>query len=150
MPFSARTAFILATLMPLLAFPAEKPQGSKATDASDSKWLYAGEIQGIAFQLLITGACKEGSKVAVRLKGASDEDLVVSFRLNDADWRKTFTRELKTGREATVTFVPEDSQVCHPYVDLVEVSVAIPAEGPYRESAAAADASGAEVPAGLP
>jgi hypothetical protein len=146
MAISTRSVFFIAALTPLLAF-ADAPPGSGTPGASGSKWLYAGEIRGIEFQLRITGACKDGSKVAVRLKAASDEDLVVSFRLNDADWRKTFTHELKAGgKPVTLTFVPEDSQVCHPYVDQVEVSAAPLVDGPYRETGSAADASGADSP----
>lgn len=128
MPVSARSVFFMASLTPMLALAAE------------SKWLFAGESRGVAFQLRITDACKDGSKVAVRLKGAFDEDVRVSFRLNDSDWRKTFTRELKAGaREVTVAFVPEESQVCHPYVDQVEVAavseaVAAPEAVPAPES----------------
>lgn len=143
---TVRTIYLIAALTPLLAFPADKVPGARAGSA-DSKWDFAGEIQGIAFQLRITGACKDGSKVAVRFRGSYDEDLIVTFRLNDADWRKTFTQPLKAGgKPVTVTFTPEDGQVCHPYVDQVEVADATPVAEPSQEAEPAADASGAEAP----
>ena len=94
--------------------------GSFASAAE--KWQFAGENQGIAFQLQITNQCKDGSKVSIKLKSALDHPVTVTFRLNDADWKKTFTYALQPkGRDANLTFVPEDSQVCHPYVDQVYV-----------------------------
>ena len=110
MSISARTIFFILSLMPLLAL------------ASDSKWDFAGEIQGVAFHLRIKDACKDGSKVTIRLKGSFEEDMIVNFRLNDSDWRKSFVREMKSGKqEAILTFAPEDGQACHPYVDEVYV-----------------------------
>ena len=147
MSISARSTFIIAALTPLLAFAADVPPGSGSQNASGSKWLYAGEMQGIEFQLQMTGACKEGSKVAVRLKTSSEEELVVSFRLNDDDWRKTFTHALKAGgKPVTLSFTPEDGQVCHPYVDQVEVSSAPLVDGSYREAGPSADATSADSP----
>ena len=147
MSISARSAFIIAALTPLLAFAADAPPGSGSPNASGSKWLYAGEMQGIEFRLQMAGACKDGSKVALRLKTSSEEDLVVSFRLNDDDWRKTFTQALKAGgKPVTLSFAPEDGQVCHPYVDQVEVSSAPLIHGSYREAGPSADAMGADSP----
>lgn len=89
--------------------------------ADESRWKYAGESRGIEFQLQITNQCKDGSKVVVKVKSSLDHPVTVSFRLNDSDWRKTFTQELKKSKEAQVAFSPEEGAVCHPYVDQVDV-----------------------------
>jgi hypothetical protein len=87
---------------------------------TDSKWQYAGESQGISFHLQIRNQCKDGSKVTIKLKSALEHPAVVSFRLNDSDWRKTFTQKLQPGgKEATVSYSPGESPVCHPFIDQI-------------------------------
>ncbi len=89
----------------------------------EEKWKFAGENQGISFHLQITGECKEGSKVAIKLKSSLDHPVTVSFRLNDSDWRKTFSAKVKPsgGRNNILTFAPEESAACNPYIDQVYV-----------------------------
>lgn len=100
----------LLVLLPLSAF------------ADEGKWKYAGENQGIEFQLLIRNQCKDGSKVSIRMKSELDREVTVSFRLNDSDWRKTFTYKLKANAKgATLHYTPFDSPVCHPYIDQVYI-----------------------------
>lgn len=100
---------LAATLSPCLVFAADK-------------WNYAGESQGIAFQLQITNQCKDGSKVAIKVKSTLDHPVTLSFRLNDADWRKNFTHDLKPNdKGAILNFSPEESVVCHPFVDQIFV-----------------------------
>lgn len=89
--------------------------------AEETRWKYAGESQGIAFQIQITNQCKDNSRVVVKVKSSLDHPVTVSFRLNDSDWRKTFTQDLKKSKEAQVAFSPEESMVCHPYVDQIYV-----------------------------
>lgn len=89
---------------------------------ADTKWQYAGESQGISFHLQIRNQCKDGSKVTIRLKSALDRAAVVSFRLNDSDWRKTFTYKVKpNGKEATLSYAPGESPVCHPFIDQIYI-----------------------------
>jgi hypothetical protein len=93
-----------------------------AVAADDNKWHFAGESQGISFQLQIRNQCKDGSKVAIRLKSEIDRPVTVSFRLNDSDWRKTFTYKLKANaQDATLNYTPFDEPACHPYIDQVYV-----------------------------
>lgn len=107
-----------ARFFPILIAASLSPTLASAAD----KWQYAGESQGIAFQLQISNQCKDGSKVAIKMKTTLDHPVTVSFRLNDADWRKTFTHDLKpNGKDVTLNFSPGDSEVCHPFVDQVYV-----------------------------
>lgn len=94
---------------------------SPAFAGADSKWQFAGENQGISFHLQIRDQCKEeGSKVTIRLRSSLDHAAVVSFRLNDSDWRKTFTQRVPAdGKEATVSHIPDEGSVCHPFIDQV-------------------------------
>ena len=109
-----------------------------------------GEIQGVAFHLRIKDACKDGSKVTIRLKGLFEEDRIVKFRLNDSDWRKSFVRELKSGnQEAVLTFSPEDGQACHPYVDEVYVEAKADVAANSENSADNSAASSGD-PEGVP
>ena len=83
-------------------------------------WKYAGENKGVAFHLKIDNACKEDSKVRIKVKNTLDRAVTISFRLNDSEWRKTFTRELRAGAtDTTLAHQPEESLVCHPYIDQV-------------------------------
>jgi hypothetical protein len=89
---------------------------------ADSKWQYAGESQGISFHMQIRNQCKDGSKVTIKLKSALDHSAVVSFRLNDSDWRKTFTHKVKPdGKEAIVSYSPGENSVCHPFIDQIYI-----------------------------
>lgn len=88
--------------------------------ASETKWQFAGESQGISFQMQIRNECQDGAKVTVKMKNSLDHAVTVSFRLNDSDWRKTFTYKLMPNSgNATINFAPEESTVCHPYIDQV-------------------------------
>jgi hypothetical protein len=90
--------------------------------ANEGKWNFAGESQGIAFQLQIRNQCKDGAKVSIRLKSELDRPVTVSFRLNDSDWRKTFSHKLKPkDQTATLHYTPFESTVCHPYIDQVYI-----------------------------
>lgn len=101
------------TLMVGTAPAADKPAGGE-------KWKYAGENQGIAFYLRITDQCREGSKVFLKLRSELENPVTITFRLNDSDWRKTFTRELAAGgKDATLQYSPDDGPVCNPYIDQV-------------------------------
>jgi hypothetical protein len=90
--------------------------------AGGEKWKYAGENQGIAFYLRITDQCRDGSMVALQLISELENPVTVTFRLNDSDWRKTFTRELAAGgKDATLKYSPEEGPVCNPYIDQVYI-----------------------------
>lgn len=84
-------------------------------------WQYAGENKGVEFHFKVTDECKEGSTLAVKLVNTLDRAVRISFRLNDSDWRKTFTMDLKMGTDMSLKFAPEEGTVCHPYVDRVFV-----------------------------
>lgn len=87
---------------------------------ADSKWQFAGESQGISFHLQIHDQCKDGSKVTIKLRSALEHAAVVSFRLSDSDWRKTFTQKVPPGgKGATVNYSPGEGTVCHPFLDQV-------------------------------
>lgn len=87
---------------------------------ADSKLQFAGESQGISFHLQIGNQCQDGSKVTIQLKSSLDHAAIVSFRLNDSDWRKSFTHLVgPDGKETSVSFSPGEGLVCHPYIDQV-------------------------------
>lgn len=90
--------------------------------ANDNKWQYAGESQGISFQMQIRNECKDNAKVTVKMKSEIDRSVTVSFRLNDSDWRKTFNYKLKANAQAaTVSFTPDEGSVCHPFIDQIYI-----------------------------
>lgn len=90
--------------------------------AGEEKWKYAGENQGIAFYLRITDQCREGSKVFLKVRSELENPVTITFRLNDSDWRKTFTRELPAGgKDATLQYSPDEGPVCNPYIDQVYI-----------------------------
>jgi hypothetical protein len=73
--------------------------------------------------------------VTIRLKSALDHTALVSFRLSDSDWRKTFNHKVPAdGKETTLTYVPEDGPACHPFLDQVSLEdgvevLSLPTEG---------------------
>jgi hypothetical protein len=90
-----------------------------ASAGADS-WKYAGENQGVTFHLQVADPCKEGSAVRIKVENTLDRAVAFSFRLNDSDWRKSFSRELRAGASDTaLSYQPEESVACHPYVDQV-------------------------------
>lgn len=90
--------------------------------ADETKWQYAGESQGISFQLQIRNECKDNAKVTVKMKSQFDRPVTVSFRLNDSDWRKTFNYKIKANaKDATVHYAPDEGSVCHPFIDQIYV-----------------------------
>jgi hypothetical protein len=47
---------------------------------------------------------------------------MVSFRLVDPDWKKSFERELGPKmKDTAIRFTPEEGTACHPYIDEVYV-----------------------------
>jgi hypothetical protein len=100
---------------------------AQAADAP-AKWQYAGESQGITFRIKVFNACKaEGSKIVLKLESKLPEKVEVSFRLNDSEWSKTFTRELKAGAtDSGLEFRPEEGSACHPFIDQIYVDSQAP------------------------
>ena len=48
--------------------------------------------------------------------------ILLSFRLNDPDWSKSFTATLKAGAtNSGLRFTPDGGSVCHPYIDMVYI-----------------------------
>jgi hypothetical protein len=94
----------------------------RADDTSE-KWQFAGESQGVSFYLKVRHECRDhGSNVSVKLESQLDYAVLVSFRINDPNWRKTFTKELKPhGSDSRLAYSPEESGACHPFVDEVTV-----------------------------
>jgi hypothetical protein len=116
---------VLLALAPLAAFGADP-------------WKYAGENKGAAFHLKIDNPCKEGSRVRIMVKNTLDQAVTVSFRLNDSEWRKTFTRELRAGAtDTTLSHQPEEGLVCHPYIDQVYFEEDLPVISQGIDSAGA-------------
>ncbi len=110
----AVTALALAgALSPAAAAPAEAP----------ARWQFAGENQGIRFHYRIANECRDqGAQVEVQLENTLDHAVVVSFRLVDPDWKKSFERELGPKlKDMAIRFTPEEGTACHPYVDGVYV-----------------------------
>jgi hypothetical protein len=91
-------------------------------DGNAEKWQFAGESQGVSFYLKVRHECRDnGSKVSVKLENQTDYAVSVSFRLNDPNWHKSFTKDLKPhGADASFAFSPEEG-ACHLYVDEVTV-----------------------------
>jgi hypothetical protein len=58
--------------------------------------------------------------VAIKVRNSLEGKVSVSFRLNDSDWRKTFSLDLEPGEvDSSWAYTPEESLVCHPYIDQV-------------------------------
>jgi hypothetical protein len=87
------------------------------------RWQFAGENQGIRFYFKIANECRNsGAKVELKLDNTLDHAVMVSFRLVDPDWKKSFQRELgPMMKDKAVKFAPEEGSACHPYIDEVYV-----------------------------
>lgn len=94
----------------------------RAEDES-GKWQFAGESQGVSFYLKVRRECRDnGSKVTIKMESQLDYAAIVSFRLNDPGWHKTFKKELRPhGVDARTVYAPEEGGACHPFVDEVAV-----------------------------
>jgi hypothetical protein len=108
-----------------------------------ARWQFAGENQGIRFHFKIANECRDqGAQVEVKLENGLDHAVVVSFRLVDPDWKKSFDRELGPRMtDAAVRFTPEEGTACHPYVDEVYV-VSKETQVTHSESEPAAERMG--------
>ena len=104
---------LAGALSRIAAAPAETP----------ARWQFAGENQGIRFHFRIAGECRdEGAQVEIKLESNLDHAVLVSFRLVDPDWKKSFERELGAKmQDASIRFTPLEGGACHPYVDNVFV-----------------------------
>lgn len=94
-----------------------------ATAEAPARWQFAGENQGIRFHFRIAGECRdEGAQVEIKLESNLDHAVLVSFRLVDPDWKKSFERELGPKmQDASIRFTPLEGGACHPYIDDVYV-----------------------------
>jgi hypothetical protein len=110
-------------LLAALALAGTLSQAAEAPAEAPARWQFAGENRGIRFHFRIAGECRdERAQVEIKLENSLDHAVVVSFRLVDPDWKKTFERELGPKmKDASIRFAPEEGTVCHPYVDEVYV-----------------------------
>ena len=106
-----------------LALAGALSQTGAAPAEAPARWQFAGENQGIRFHFKVANECRDqGAKVEVKLENSLDHAVVVSFRLVDQDWKKSFERELGPKmKDASIRFAPEEGTACHPYVDEVYV-----------------------------
>lgn len=110
-------------MLAALAFAGALSQVAAATAETTAKWQFAGENRGIRFHFKIANECRDqGAQVEIKLENSLDHAVVVSFRMVDPDWKKSFERELGPKMmDTAIKFSPEEGAACHPYVDEVYV-----------------------------